>query len=94
MLQDKNRERAEIYAINTFLRTLEQEKFEKFKAELTSLDSLDDITWCSDESSVMPSPQYRTEKEKRKTSASGAANCRHAVKTRPAVRTPGSFGGV
>ena len=88
---ENNRQRAEIYAINAFLRTLEQEKFQQFLAEMTVLDKLDNVTWCSDESSAMPSPQYRTEKEKRETSSTTA---RTATVRKEAGAACRSFGGV
>ena len=71
----KARRRAEIYAINAYLRSLEMKKFDDFKLEMSSyknasnarsdcVDELSCISWSSSQSSLMPSPTYRSAKEK------------------------------
>jgi hypothetical protein len=61
----RNRMRAETYAINEYLKGIENSKWEKLKAEQSQAD---DISWCSDDSSVLPTPRYRTSSEKKKSS--------------------------
>jgi len=73
----KARRRAEIYAINAYLRSLEMKKFDDFKLEMQlssskkannsrsdCVDELSCISWSSSQSSLMPSPTYRSAKEK------------------------------
>lgn len=67
----KARRRAEIYAINAYLRSLEMKKFDDFKLEMQRssskndcVDELSCISWSSSQSSLMPSPTYRSAKEK------------------------------
>lgn len=61
----KVRNRAEIYAINNFLKRREIEKYCAFQAEQEKKLSLDDISWCTADSSLMPTPRYRSEKERK-----------------------------
>jgi hypothetical protein len=61
----KRRKRAEIYAINNFLKQREMERYAAFQAEQDRLLNSDDISWCSADSSLMPTPRYRSEKERR-----------------------------
>ena len=67
----RDRLRAETYAINAYLKKIENSKWEKLKAEQTQAD---DISWCSDDSSVLPTPRYRTSSEKKKSSKNDSSN--------------------
>ena len=95
----KRRNRAEVYAINAYLKELEQARFNAFlfaqkaqEAEQAARDGAieaggndddeggmsedgagehvgrrdirDDVSWCSADSSVMPTPRYRNERER------------------------------
>ncbi len=67
-LEKKKRNRAEVYAINAFLKNMEIERFTIFLKEQQEKESNegdnDDISWCTADSSVMPTPRYRSEKER------------------------------
>ena len=67
-LEKKKRSRAEVYAINAFLKNMEIERFTIFLKEQQEKESNegdnDDISWCTADSSVMPTPRYRSEKER------------------------------
>mmetsp|Transcript_3106 Transcript_3106/g.3248 ORF Transcript_3106/g.3248 Transcript_3106/m.3248 type:complete len:228 (-) Transcript_3106:48-731(-) len=58
--QDKMKsphDRAQIYALNKVLKKAEIENFEKLKADVASgKETFEPEGWCSDDSSVMPSP--------------------------------------
>ncbi len=79
----RQRNRAEVYAVNAYLKEEEQKRFDAFlsaqkvdeaeeaarlEAELGSQgeirDLRDDVSWCSADSSVMPTPRYRNERER------------------------------
>lgn len=61
----QRRRRAEIYAINRYLGQRETAKFANFLADQERQLQADDVSWCTADSSVMPTPRYRTEKERR-----------------------------
>ena len=96
----KARRRAEIYAINAYLRTVESQRFQAFQDEITSKlalneplgpgDNLSEVSWSSSQSSVMPSPTYRTPLEKSKCRGGGKGGAAPpaipaAAKSRPGV---------
>ena len=90
----RNRMRAETYAINEYLKKIENSKWEKLKAEQTQAD---DISWCSDDSSVIPTPRYRTSSEKKKSKDNKVDNniknsSSNSKKT--TLKPPRTFGGV
>ena len=75
----RHRNRAEVYAINAYLKNEEQKRFNAFvfaqkaeeaeqaaRAEAGREDHgyRDDVSWCSADSSVMPTPRYRNERER------------------------------
>jgi hypothetical protein len=61
-----HRRRAEVYAINAYLQKLETSRYEEFKKKQEQLlDASDDISWCSADSSVMPTPRYRAQDGKK-----------------------------
>ena len=75
-LEKKKRNRAEVYAINAFLKNMEIERFTIFLKEQKEKESAeggeggldnDDISWCTADSSLMPTPRYRSEKERNYT---------------------------
>ena len=80
-LQDKKmkreRYRAEVYAVNAYLKKIEQARFEALKAEMVAKEMVDEVSWCSDDSSVLPTPRYRSASERKKTggNASKLDNC-------------------
>ena len=102
----KERHRAEVYAVNAYLKKLEQANYQKFLDDVTSsvgLDDLSTLSWGSSQSSNMPSPTYRTAKEKqRDLIKEGKAGPRAFRKSKGALPGPlpvpkravGSFGGV
>lgn len=102
----KERRRAEVYAVNAYLKKLEQANYQKFLDDVTSsvgLDDLSTLSWGSSQSSNMPSPTYRTAKEKQrdliKEGKAGPRAFRKGKGTLPGPlpvpkRTVGSFGGV
>jgi len=59
------RKRAEVYAINRYLGQRESQRYEQFLEEQERQLQEDDVSWCSADSSVMPTPRYRSEKERR-----------------------------
>lgn len=66
----------------------------KLKAEQTQAD---DISWCSDDSSVIPTPRYRTSSEKKKSKDNKVDNnnknsSSNSKKT--TLKPPRTFGGV
>jgi hypothetical protein len=103
----KDRYRTEVYAINAYLKKLEYEKFEALKEEKSLIDTPDDISWCSDDSSVLPTPRYRTPAELKKTNQTREIqpNKKNKDKDNKGLKTPdspsrikkssqSSFGGV
>jgi len=80
-LQDKkikrDRYRAEVYAVNAYLKKIEQARFEALKAEMVAKEGVDEVSWCSDDSSILPTPRYRSASERKKTGgpASKLDNC-------------------
>ena len=77
--KDKHRKRKEIYAVNAYLKQQEQRKFQLFLSQQKKLEARatmrgfeesggsnarDDISWCSNDSSMMPTPRYRNERER------------------------------
>jgi hypothetical protein len=93
----RDRLRAETYAINAYLKKIENSKWEKLKAEQTQAD---DISWCSDDSSVLPTPRYRTSSEKKKSSKNDSSNKNSNGSSSSSTSTttkrvaPRTFGGV
>jgi len=95
----RKRMRAETYAINAYLKKIENAKWEKLQAEQTGAD---DISWCSDDSSVLPTPRYRTPNEKKKSKESTSktdntiknATNNSTKKVNSQKPSPRSFGGV
>ena len=105
----KERRRAEVYAVNAYLKKLEQANFQKFLEEMSvggcGLDDLSTLSWGSSQSSNMPSPTYRTAKEKQRDLAKEGGREPRAVRPSnralpgplsvPPIKRPvGSFGGV
>lgn len=85
-LAKRRRHRAEVYAINTYLRRLEEERFETFKRERSEKGcGVEDYSWCSDDSSVLPSPRYRTEAEKRRGGEVGVSGSKRMQRTSHAI---------
>lgn len=88
----RNRLRAETYAINAYLKKIENSKWEKLKAEQTQAD---DISWCSDDSSVLPTPRYRTSIEKKKsTKDSKTDTIKNPSNSNSGKKITPRFGGV
>jgi len=77
------RKRAEIYAINRYLGVRETMRYEAFLVEQERQLQEDDISWCSTDSSLMPTPRYRSEKERRYD------NTGHATPTKKNARAVG-----
>jgi len=61
----QKRKRAEIYAINRYLGAREKMRYEAFLVEQERQLQEDEVSWCSADSSLMPTPRYRSEKERR-----------------------------
>jgi hypothetical protein len=61
----KRRNRSEIYAINAYLRKVEKHRYQTFLSEHEKTIGNDDVSWCSADSSVMPTPRYRNQDGKR-----------------------------
>ena len=91
----KARRRAEIYAINAYLRSIELRRFQEFKDEIASKieasealgpdEDLSEVSWSSDLSSVMPSPTYRTPKEKAAAAAAAVAGASSTQRGAPSA---------
>jgi hypothetical protein len=76
---EKRKKRIEIYSINHYLQEIESKRFQDFLSEQRRGISGDDdddgngngnfpddnVSWCSADSSVMPTPRYRSDKERR-----------------------------
>jgi hypothetical protein len=90
--EERRKKRAQVYAVNAYLKGQEQLRFKLFLAAQQEEESRraeqgrsgdnddDNVSWCSNDSSVMPTPRYRSERERnylaenqRKTGESSAS---------------------
>jgi hypothetical protein len=94
----KNRNRAEIYAVNAYLKDIERQNFEKFKSSRGNASKLETCSIYSDDSTVCPEYEQKHLLTRHTVSSRGRdLKATEAIKSMPAVvhkKRESSFGAV